>query len=865
MRPASHAYRWSLRAAAWLGFSAGLAAVALGAGLARVDALGFLPQGGDCLLAYSIGGAALMLAAVCARARLSDNPCLRLIHAQNSAGKFMRRLVAAALVLPVAGAIAERLCEGHGLHSDIRLGIFTLLRIAALSGIGFYVGWGVYRSDLRRDEAERELASAFRQLERQTAMLQHEVARRTTELSQALSYNARLALVAAHTNDAVVITDPSGRIDWVNEGFTRLTGYTLEEARGRDHNNLLVGPLTDARIVGMVAERLALGLGSEAEVVHYSKDGRAYWSDFEVHPFLDSSGKVAGFTGSATDISERKGAEERLLASKEAAEQLNSQLEEAIAHAQQSAMEANLASQAKSSFLATMSHEIRTPLNGILGMAGLLRDTGIDERQKDFVHTIETSGDALLGIINDVLDYSKIEAGRIELENAPFNVRQCVENVLDLFATKATQKNLELLARMEAGVPPVIIGDITRLRQVIVNLVGNALKFTAKGEVVISIGSTPIGDGGSHEITFAIRDTGIGIPVDRRDRLFQPFSQVDSSTTRKYGGSGLGLAISRRLAEAMGGRMWVESEDGRGSSFNFTIQAQAQPAAETPRWKEASAAFERVTVLVVDDNAGARAWLAEHLVGWGARVVAKASGREALEFLSGADRCDVALIDRQMAEIDGIELAARVRAIRSRDPLPLILLNSLSDGAARPEFAAQVNKPLKPDRLFSAIDRLFGGQTHSTAPFGALKDRAAALPASSLRVLLVEDNLVNQRVAMMLLAKLGVRPRLVNNGVEALAAYAEQPYDLILMDMEMPVMDGCEATRQIRARDDGKRTWIVALTANAMNSDRRRAFDSGMNDFVSKPIKLSDLESAFKRAAENTEAEVAPVVSADAA
>ncbi len=498
-------------------------------------------------------------------------------------------------------------------------------------------------------------------------------------------------------------------------------------------------------------------------------------------------------------------------------------------------------------------------------MAGLLRDTGIDERQKDFVHTIETSGDALLGIINDVLDYSKIEAGRIELENAPFNVRQCVENVLDLFATKATQKNLELLARMEAGVPPVIIGDITRLRQVIVNLVGNALKFTAKGEVVISIGSTPIGDGGSHEITFAIRDTGIGIPVDRRDRLFQPFSQVDSSTTRKYGGSGLGLAISRRLAEAMGGRMWVESEDGRGSSFNFTIQAQAQPAAETPRWKEASAAFERVTVLVVDDNAGARAWLAEHLVGWGARVVAKASGREALEFLSGADRCDVALIDRQMAEIDGIELAARVRAIRSRDPLPLILLNSLSDGAARPEFAAQVNKPLKPDRLFSAIDRLFGGQTHSTAPFGALKDRAAALPASSLRVLLVEDNLVNQRVAMMLLAKLGVRPRLVNNGVEALAAYAEQPYDLILMDMEMPVMDGCEATRQIRARDDGKRTWIVALTANAMNSDRRRAFDSGMNDFVSKPIKLSDLESAFKRAAENTEAEVAPVVSADAA
>jgi PAS domain S-box-containing protein len=693
-------------------------------------------------------------------------------------------------------------------------------------------------------------------------MLQHEVARRTTELSQALAYNARLALVAAHTNDAVVITDPSGRIDWVNEGFTRLNGYTLDEARGQNTNTLLVGPSTDQATVTMVTERMAEGQAANAEVIHYAKDGRAYWSDFEVHPFRDSAGAVAGFTGSATDISERKAAEERLLAAKDAAEQLNSQLEEAIAHAQRSAIEANLASQAKSSFLATMSHEIRTPLNGILGMAGLLRDTGINERQMDFVRTIETSGDALLGIINDVLDYSKIEAGRIELESEPFDLRRCIEDVLDMFGTKATQKNLELLARIEPDVPGVVIGDVTRVRQVVVNLVGNALKFTAKGEVVLNIGASAPGADGSHVITFGVHDTGIGIPVDRRDRLFQPFSQVDSSTTRKYGGSGLGLAISRRLAEAMGGRMWVESEDGQGSTFNFTITAKAQPTTARHPWQDATSAFSGRRLLVVDDNAGARNWLVAHLERWGSTVVAVSSGKEALQILASGEPCDLALIDRQMPGMDGLVLAGEVRKLGARSSMPMVLLNSMADGAARPEFAAQVNKPLKPDRVFAAIDRLIGKAGESQGATSAPVAHEPMVPAASLRVLLVEDNVVNQRVATMLLAKLGVKPRLVNNGQEALDAMAEQFYDFILMDMEMPVMDGCEATRRIRERGEAKRPWIVALTANAMNSDRRRAFDSGMNDFVSKPIRLADLESAFERAAESMEADAAASASA---
>ena len=862
MRPVPDNLRWPLRAVSAVGLAAGLAVGGFSVGFAPARAYALLALDPYVMLVLAVGASAMVMGSVYCWARASSSSLLELMYVDSAAGKSTRLLLLVSLGLPLAGSIMERISLGHGRPTDFHLNLFTIIRIIFLASLACFVGRANHRSDRRRHTAEKELASAFRQLERQTAMLQHEVARRTTELSQALAYNARLALVAAHTNDAVVITDPSGRIDWVNEGFTRLNGYTLDEARGQNTNTLLVGPSTDQATVTMVTERMAEGQAANAEVIHYAKDGRAYWSVFEVHPFRDSAGAVAGFTGSATDISERKAAEERLLAAKDAAEQLNSQLEEAIAHAQRSAIEANLASQAKSSFLATMSHEIRTPLNGILGMAGLLRDTGINERQMDFVRTIETSGDALLGIINDVLDYSKIEAGRIELESEPFDLRRCIEDVLDMFGTKATQKNLELLARIEPDVPGVVIGDVTRVRQVVVNLVGNALKFTAKGEVVLNIGASAPGADGSHVITFGVHDTGIGIPVDRRDRLFQPFSQVDSSTTRKYGGSGLGLAISRRLAEAMGGRMWVESEDGQGSTFNFTITAKAQPTTARHPWQDATSAFSGRRLLVVDDNAGARNWLVAHLERWGSTVVAVSSGKEALQILASGEPCDLALIDRQMPGMDGLVLAGEVRKLGARSSMPMVLLNSMADGAARPEFAAQVNKPLKPDRVFAAIDRLIGKAGESQGATSAPVAHEPMVPAASLRVLLVEDNVVNQRVATMLLAKLGVKPRLVNNGQEALDAMAEQFYDFILMDMEMPVMDGCEATRRIRERGEAKRPWIVALTANAMNSDRRRAFDSGMNDFVSKPIRLADLESAFERAAESMEADAAASASA---
>ena len=311
--------------------------------------------------------------------------------------------------------------------------------------------------------------------------------------------------------------------------------------------------------------------------------------------------------------------------------------------------------------------------------------------------------------------------------------------------------------------------------------------------------------------------------------------------------------------------MWVESEDGKGSTFNFSIKGRAQTGVLKPHWHDAHSAFTGRRILVVDDNAQAREWISGHLANWGASVVMKASGPEALAFLRSGEPCNAALIDQQMGGMDGLQLAEEARTIDGRAQLPLILLNSMADGQGRPEFAGQINKPLKPDRLFSLIDRVVNSVGGSGRAQEVLAPSEPAVLLSSLRVLLVEDNLVNQRVAMMLLAKIGVRPRLVSNGAEALDAINEQPFDFILMDMEMPVMDGCEATRKIRERGDSKRPWIVALTANAMNSDRRRAFDAGMNDFVSKPIKLSDLQSAFERAAESMEADATSAASASAA
>ena len=853
-----HSSRWLPRGVAAVGLPAGLLLIGLGLGFApqRVqDLLLPFPGWSHFLGLYTVAGVVLAWTVISYWARHDKNRLLIVIKPETMAGRLTRRLLLVSLIFPPLGGTAEKLVLSFGFPVEMHMGLFALIQILLLVGIVLYVGVVLRNSERERDRAETERAMALRQLEKQASMLQSEVARRTTELCQVLTYNKRLALVAAHTTDAIIVTDANGLIEWVNEGFVRLSGYGADEMINKKPGSFLQGPMTDANTVAYMRERLAAQQGFSVEIINYSKSGVPYWAELKVQPMRDAGGTVTGYMGTASDITARKSAEERTNAAKEEAEQLNTQLEMVIAQAQQSATEANIASQAKSSFLATMSHEIRTPLNGVIGMAGLLRDTGLDERQMDFVRTIETSGDALLSIINDVLDYSKIEAGRIELESAPFDLRQCIEDALDLFAAKATEKNLELISRVGTGVPSIILGDVTRLRQIVVNLVGNALKFTAKGEVVVSIESTAAGEDGAHVITLSVKDSGIGIPADRMSRLFQPFSQVDSSTTRKYGGSGLGLAISRRLAEAMGGIMWVDSEAGQGSTFSFTLKTKAEPTAVQPRWQTSSELFAGKNVLVVDDNAAVRAWLIEQISAWGAHVTAADSGATALTYLQGVQPCDVALFDRAMPAMDGLKLAEAVKGIPARESLALILLSSLTNNATPPGFATLVSKPMKPAPLFTALDRTIGrglaaevlAQAAATAQAQA---HIAQAPLSSMRLLLVEDNAVNLRVATMLLGKLGFKARVANNGDEALTVLKTETFDVILMDMEMPVLDGCEATRRIRETSPATRPWIIALTANAMGADRNRAFASGMNDFVTKPIRLSELSTALQRASE---------------
>jgi PAS domain S-box-containing protein len=618
---------------------------------------------------------------------------------------------------------------------------------------------------------------------------------------------------------AIALLEPDGTVRSWNPAAERLFGYAAEEAIGRGIDDLVASSEELRAEAGAMSAR---GIGGEA-IRSITKRSRKDGTLVDVEMFgapVIVAGEPAGLYAMYHDIREL----------------------------QEARREAEAATEAKSAFLAMMSHEIRTPLNAVLGMTGLLLDTELTPEQRNFAEVTRNSGDALLHVINDILDFSKIEAGRLDLETARFDLRECVESALELVAAGALRKGLDVAYDLAPETPEALVGDVTRVRQILINLLNNAVKFTETGEVVVTVGAETVGPDERRRVHVRVRDTGIGIPPDRMDRLFESFSQVDASTTRRYGGTGLGLAISRRLAELMGGTMWAESRPAEGSTFHFTFMADAAPSPARAFEQADASSLERRRALIVDDNATNRLIVARRCESWRMLPRETESPAEALAWIERGDPFDVAILDMQMPEMDGLALAREIRKLRDGRDLPLVMLTSLGQAYAdRDEFDAFLTKPIKPSQLFDTLTSVLGGSVETPAAEGPVSGEPSEAQVP-LRILVAEDNDVNQQLMQLLLEKLGYRADLAANGLEALEALERQRYDLVLMDVEMPEMDGLEATREIHRRwPRHDRPRIVAVTANAMKGERELGIEAGMDDYVSKPIRLEELATALSR------------------
>ena len=670
----------------------------------------------------------------------------------------------------------------------------------------------------------------------------------------------RFAQSFEHAPIGMALVSLQGRWLQVNPAMSKILGYSAKELSDIDFQTV-THPEDLTQDLDLVRQTLSGEISSyQMEKRYFHKDGHEVFALLSVSLVHGEGGKPLYFVSQIVDISGRKNAELQLESSFKKLGQANAKLEDAIGKANRLAVAAEAAGQAKADFLATMSHEIRTPMNGVIGMTSLLLDTRLDPEQLGYVDTIRSSGESLLVIINDILDFSKVESGKMSLEKVPFDLHNCISESLDLLVQKATEKRLELACLFEPGVPRFLLGDATRLRQIVVNLVSNALKFTNEGEVVVTLTAkaapgTPDSPMGMKRLHVSVRDTGIGIPAEKHHLLFQSFQQVDTSTTRRFGGTGLGLAISRRLCDLMDGEMWVESEPGKGSTFHFTFMAESLSDQQCSHASSPAGLVKGRQILCVADNAEVRRIVRRYAESWEMVVGEAVHAAGGLVWLQTNPPPDLVIIDQDILAVGGNALARTIRENVHTARTPLLVLtcrgtDALTAEAVRLGGVITLPKPLKPQSLHSAISRsITTREEDQTAQEQARVSKMSLIAEPrSLSILLADDNPINLKVGKALLKRLGFQVDTVSDGKQAVEAFGAISYDVILMDLEMPTINGYEATRQIRSqRSDGTIPWIIALTAHSLGATRSKCIEAGMNDFLTKPIKLQQLADALQR------------------